>query len=378
MFVPDLTTAEKVTKELLKRGANLSSDGRPIVGLSAKAILELLLGVDERAFLIPCHIWTPHFGIYGSASGFDSLEEAFEDLAPYIYGIETGLSSDPEMNWQIPELRNRSILSFSDAHSPAKMGREATAFELVELTYENVRQAIMRPSLFSVLGSQLSDKSQSVISRSVTDKPKTEKPGSENRKQKTENRILYTIEFYPEEGKYHYSGHRNCKISFGPEDIVEKGTMCPVCKRRMTEGVMYRVQTLSGEEYHPRAAEKQNDYGLKWFTDNAHMHPSYVKLVPLLEIVAESMHSTVASQKVKDLYERLCQHFGSELDVLLRVPVTDIRKFTGEKLAESIMKVRSGNIEIVPGYDGEYGVVKIWKEGEDVAKDTDDSQLSLL
>src|SRR4029077_10951673 len=144
IFVPSFLTAEKFTKALVSKGCNLNADGRPIVGISSEALLELLLSIDDRAFLIPCHIWTPHFGVYGSASGFDSLDEAFGKMAKYVYGIETGLSSDPDMNWQVKELLNRSILSFSDAHSPAKMVREATVFDLEELTYENLRQAIMR------------------------------------------------------------------------------------------------------------------------------------------------------------------------------------------------------------------------------------------
>jgi uncharacterized protein (TIGR00375 family) len=358
VFVPNLEIAEKVTKELLRRGANLSADGRPIIGLSAKTLLELVLEIDERSMLIPCHVWTPHFGVYGSASGFDSLEEAFGEMAPHIYAVETGLSSDPEMNWQIPELRTRSILSFSDAHSPAKMGREATVFlpkneistptksgsndkfHISNVKYEDVRLAIMRKS------------------------PKL--------------KVGYTIEFYPEEGKYHFSGHRNCKVSYGPEEIAAKGTMCPVCKKTMTEGVILRVQTLAGETYHPRAMEKKNEYGLKWFTDRDKRYPSYVKLVPLLEVVAESLESTVMSQKSKDMYESLCRQFGSELDVLLKVPTQDVSKFAGDKIAESIEKVRSGNIEIIPGFDGEYGIVKIWKEGEEVTTTTEADQLSLL
>ena len=143
VFVPSLATAEKVNNELISRGCNLNADGRPIVGLSAEALLELLLSIDDRSFLIPAHVWTPHFGVYGSASGFDSLEEAFGKLAPYVYGIETGLSSDPDMNWQMPELRNRAILSFSDAHSAPKMSREATVMELQSPSFDNIKKAIM-------------------------------------------------------------------------------------------------------------------------------------------------------------------------------------------------------------------------------------------
>jgi len=339
IFVPSIEIAEKVTKELLKRGCNLSADGRPIVGLSSKKLLELLLEIDERCFLIPCHIWTPHFGIYGSASGFDSLEEAFGELAPKIYGIETGLSSDPDMNWQTAELKNRTILSFSDAHSAPKMGREATVFDLKSPTYESVRQAIMHYS-----------------------------PDAK----KTENKIAYTIEFYPEEGKYHFSGHRNCKVVYSAEDVREKGTTCPVCRKKLTEGVFMRVEQLSDPKLFGRAIAKNNEQGLKWYTDKLHIQPSYVKLVPLLEIVAEGMGSTVASQKSKDLFVKLCHNLGSELEVLLRSPLEAIEKVSSKKIADGVRKVREGNIVIDPGFDGEFGKVTIWNEEEEktIAKES--------
>jgi uncharacterized protein (TIGR00375 family) len=330
IFVPSFETADKFTKALVTRGCNLNADGRPIVGLSSEALLELLLSIDERAFLIPCHVWTPHFGVYGSASGFDSLDEAFGNLSKYIYGIETGLSSDPDMNWQVKELMNRTILSFSDAHSAPKMAREATVMDLEEPTYENVRRAIMR----------LSTKSQ------------------------TKNKIVYTLEFYPEEGKYHFSGHRNCKVSVGPDGIRSGGTTCPVCQKRLTEGVLYRVQELSDETLIGRVQAKKNEAGVTWYTDTMHIQPPYVKLVPLLEIAAESLSSTVASQKSKDLYAKLCAQLESELHVLLRAPISDIEKVGGMKVALGVTKIREGTISIEPGYDGEYGKVSIWKEGE--------------
>jgi uncharacterized protein (TIGR00375 family) len=330
LFVPSFAVAEKLTKTLVSKGCNLNADGRPIVGITSETLLELLLSIDERAFLIPCHIWTPHFGVYGSASGFDSLEEAFGKMSKYVYGIETGLSSDPDMNWQVKELLNRAILSFSDAHSPAKMVREATVFDLEELNYENLRQAIMR--LYA--------------------------------KSATKNKIAYTLEFYPEEGKYHFSGHRNCKVSVGPDEIRSGGTNCPVCHKRMTEGVLYRVQELSDESLLNRVETKSNTAGVKWYVDSKHIQPPYVKLVPLLEIAAESLSSTVASQKSKDLYAKLCHELGSELQVLLHKPIEDIEKVGGMKVAQGVQKVREGNIAIDPGYDGEYGKVEIWKEGE--------------
>lgn len=341
VFAPDITVAANISKALLARGCNLSSDGRPIIGLSSKALLELIKSVDELAFLIPCHVWTPHFGMYGSASGYESLAESFEELAGEIYGIETGLSSDPEMNWQMPELHNRSILSFSDAHSPLKMGREATAVELSEPSFQALKEAFMRRS--------------------------------------KENRVVYTIEFYPEEGKYHFSGHRNCNIIKGPDEITKDGPNCRVCKRRLTEGVMYRVQTLAGK-YEKTALEKENSYGLTWFTDQKKNHPSYVKLVPLLEIVAEALGVTVASQKAKALYYQLCQTLGSEMTVLLKAPIEEIAK-EHSRVAEGVASVRKGTIHIIPGYDNVYGIVKIWKdkaESSSAKKEDEGSQLSLV
>lgn len=347
IFVPNLEIAEKVNKELIKRGCNLNADGRPIIGLSSKDLYQLVLDIDDRSFLIPCHIWTPHFGVYGSASGFDTLEEAYGELAPQIYGIETGLSSDPDMNWQTKELMNRTILSFSDAHSPAKMAREATVFDLESPTYENIRQAIMFQSL------------------------------SKDQKLKAKDRIAYTIEFYPEEGKYHFSGHRNCKVMYDAEQVREKGTTCPVCRRKLTEGVFMRVEQLSDPTLYGRAVAKHNDQRLKWYTDKLHIQPPYVKLVPLLEIAAESLHSTVASQKSQALFAKLCSELESELEVLLRVPLDAIGQVGGTRLADGVRKVREGNIAIDPGFDGEFGKVAIWSEEEEKAMKEDTPQLSL-
>ncbi len=270
VFVPDFSVAEKLNQELIKRGCNLNADGRPIVGLSSKNLLELILSIDERCLLIPCHVWTPHFGVFGSASGFETLEEAFGEYAKFIYGVETGLSSDPGMNWAVGELQDRSILSFSDAHSPAKMGREATIFvpngdkngisnfkfqisnDRWNISYEDIRRAIMRDAAGNL-------------------------------------EISYTVEFYPEEGKYHYSGHRNCQYVAGPVELSKNGNICLVCQRRVTEGVFFRVQQLADKGFLGRVEVKKNEQGLVWFTDRLHKKPPYIKLVPLLEIVAESL-----------------------------------------------------------------------------------------
>lgn len=335
IFVPSLKVAEKFNKAIVARGGNLNADGRPIVGLSARDLLELLLSVDDRAYLIPAHIWTPHFGIYGSASGFDSLEEAFGDLAPYVFGIETGLSSDPDMNWQVKELMTRSILSFSDAHSAPKMGREATVVDLESLSFGNIRKAFERLSK-----PELGD----------------------------DNKIAYTLEFYPEEGKYHFSGHRNCKVIQDPDEIRASGNICPVCQRRLTEGVLFRVQQLADETLLDRMQAKHNASGVKWYTDAKHIHPPFVKLVPLLEIVAEALGSTVNSQKSQNLFSKLCADLESELNVLLKAPIEDIQTSAGGRVAQAITKVREGTISIDPGYDGVYGTVRIWEKGEEKAE----------
>ena len=334
VFVPNFMTAEKVIRELLKRGCNLSADGRPIIGLSARDLLEMILSIDERCMLIPCHVWTPHFGVYGGKSGFNSLDEAFGDLSKYVYGIETGISSDPEMNWRIPELSNRSILSFSDAHSPANMAREATAFELETPTYENIRRAIMR-------------------------------------KGGLKNRIAYTIEFYPEEGKYHFSGHRNCKVSLTPEELAEKGKICPVCHREFTEGVAPRIEQLAGSDFAPEYKEKVSEGGIKWYTDKTKNHPPYVKLVRLEQIIAAGLGVTVNSMKVKSLYEEM-EKIDCEINILLKTPLSEVEKVAhsagsgqaGARVAEALERVRSGKLQIDPGFDGEYGKVKIWSDEE--------------
>lgn len=327
VFVSSLEKAEAFSKELVAKGCNIGSDGRPIVGLTSKQVLELLLEVDEKGFLIPAHVWTPHFGIYGSASGFNSLDEAFGDLSGYIYGIETGLSSDPEMNWQISELQNRSILSFSDAHSLPKVAREATALELETIDFPHLKKAIQKGSSEA-------------------------------------NKVLYTVEFYPEEGKYHFSGHRACKIRFTPEELGEKGNICPVCRRPFTEGVFVRLSQLAGKKLLDQAFIKPNDKGLHWFTDPQKIHPPYVKLVPLLEIIAESLESTVMSQKVKVQYNKAIKLIGSELDILLKTDISTISQVVGERIAEGVDKVRRGEIVIEPGFDGEYGIVKIWDSAQ--------------
>lgn len=322
VFAPSFDVVHKINKELTLRGANLLSDGRPIVGLTAKNIAEIALGVDERCLIIPAHAWTPHFSLYGSVSGFDSIEECFGELADKIYAIETGLSSDPAMNWRIEELESRRIVSFSDAHSPQKLGREATVFEVREVNFESIRRAISGE-------------------------------GPEE--------ISHTIEFYPEEGKYHYTGHRNCNIVYSPNEARKLGIACPVCGKNLTIGVMSRVEELArGNEVE---TESQIDkFGVRWIKDKEGKRPPYAMMVPLLEILSQSLRVGVGSQKVTLAYDSLISSLGSEFKILLSTASSEIKKAAGERVAEGILRVRSGDIVIEPGYDGVFGKVKIWKD----------------
>ena len=325
VMLPDFASAERFQKELLSRHAKLGSDGRPIVGIPSKDMLSLVLQISDKAIFMPAHVWTPWFGIFGSESGYDSLEECFEDLTEYIYAIETGLSSDPAMNWRIKELDNRSIISCSDAHSLPNLGREATVFdESLEQGYQGLFEAIKN------------------------------------------QKIAGTIEFYPEEGKYHYTGHRNCNIKYSPEETKTKGTICPKCGRGLTVGVMERVEKLalrSNEELKIENAEGITKS--KIFPNRA----GYRMLVPLLQIIAESFHTAPTTQKVINEYEKLTRVVGSEIKILTKIDIAEIEKISGEKIAEGVDKVRRGDLVIDPGYDGVFGVVKIWNHEKDFMKE---------
>jgi len=310
LFFPDKANIEEFNQKLGQLG-NLSADGRPILGISARQLLSIALSVNEKAIFIPAHAWTPWFSLYGSNSGFDSLEECFGDLSKYIYAIETGLSSDPAMNWRIKELDGRSIVSFSDAHSCPKMGREATIFE-TEFSYEGLLPALKSADGLPAL-------------------PK----------------IAFTVEFFPEEGKYHFTGHRNCNVRHSPDQTAKLGIICPQCKKKLTIGVMHRVEEL---------ADKNRREGF-----DPKNRPPFKRLVPLLEIIAESLGAPVKSNKVAEEYKKLVDHFGSEMAVLLKAQAPDLEKAVSiQRIVEGIKKVREGDIVVEPGFDGVYGVVKIW------------------
>jgi len=295
--------------------------------------------VAEFAAVHNC--WTPWFSVYGSLGGFDSIAEAFGEYADRIYAVETGLSSNPLMNWRVPELDSRTILSFSDAHSSPKMGREATVFDLPEVSYEAISQAIIT------------------------------------------QHIAYTIEFYPEEGKYHYTGHRACKVRQTPEDTCKKGTTCPVCGKKLTVGVMHRVEELAGRSKEDVQIEQVNpvDPSIKMRMIASRAFPSrppFVMLVPLAEIIAESFRTGVQSQKVQRMYQQVIHDVGPEFDVLLRAEYSVIAKSAGDVVAEGVERVRKGLLHIDPGYDGVFGIVKIWKDDKGGIVQGGKEQMSLL
>jgi uncharacterized protein (TIGR00375 family) len=308
-FAPSIEAVVRINGALALKG-RLDGDGRPTLRMTPRELVLTLLDIDGRCLVIPAHAWTPWYGVYGSKSGFDSLEECFGDVAEHVYAIETGLSSDPAMNWRIPELDGRSIVSFSDAHSPQKMGRELTVFK-GELTYDGLAEALRTQS------------------------------------------IAYTVEFFPEEGKYHHSGHRKCGVSYTPAEVAANGRRCPKCGRPLTLGVMQR-----GDELATREVTSRLDGDGFVRSDNG--RPPYKNLVALSGILSEALGAGVNTKRVRTEYDRLVSELGSELSVLMDAPVTDVASISGERIAEGVARVRTGDISIEPGYDGLYGTVRVW------------------
>ncbi len=303
VLAPDIPGAERINEELGKLG-NLAADGRPTFGVPGKRLLEVVFGAEPEAVVIPAHAWTPWYSIFGSNSGFDSLEEALGEMAGKIFAIETGLSSDPPMNWRLSALDRLSLVSFSDAHSPAKLGREACVFDLPELSYRELVAAI---------------------------------------RDRDPTRFLFTVEFFPEEGKYHYDGHRSCGVVLHPREAERLGNRCPVCGRPLTVGVLHRVEELADrpEGYRPEGVVP------------------YRSLVPLEEIIAQALGKRPGTKGVRQEYLRLVERFGGEFRVLLDLPEEEIRREIPERIAQAILKVRHGELEIRPGYDGVYGEIRI-------------------
>ena len=303
ILLPSLEVADAMAQRLEKIG-NIHSDGRPILGLDSHDLLEMMLDVCPEGILIPAHIWTPHFSVLGAKSGFDSVEECFEELAPYIHALETGLSSDPAMNWRISKLDRYQLVSNSDAHSPSKLGREANLLD-IDCSYEGLYRAI-----------------------------------------RTGEGLEGTVEFFPEEGKYHFDGHRKCGVSLSPVEAERLGGICPVCGKKLTMGVDHRVEQLAD-----RAEGFVKKDGKK-----------YESLVPLPEVISACMGYSTASKKVQGCFEQMIQTLGTEFDILRNVPSEDIKSCAGERIAEGIENVRTGNVKRIPGYDGEYGKIELFDE----------------
>ena len=302
--------AVKTLNEHLDKKYNIRSDGRPILGMSAPDLLKLCLSIHPKFLIYPAHIWTPWYAVLGSKSGFDSIKECFKDQTKYIYAYETGLSSDPEMNWRVSSLDNLSILSSSDAHSLQNIGREVNVMDLDELSYDEIHEAIKNKDL---------------------------------------NKLKYTIEFYPEEGRYHFDGHRDCNFSAKPQETKKLKGICPKCKKPLVLGVLYRVEEL---------ADRDKNYKPKNCQD-------YKKLIELDKILAQSLNiKSRKSLKVQSIYKKMINSLGSELDILLEIKIDKIKKEFGDTIALAIDRMRKGNLIINPGFDGKYGEIKIFSDKE--------------
>ena len=306
IYAPDFVTMDRIAERLGRIG-NIKSDGRPILGLDSRELLEITLESEPGAYLVPAHIWTPWFAALGSQSGFDSIAECYGDLSEHIFAVETGLSSDPPMNWRVSFLDRYRLTSNSDAHSPGKLGREATAFDC-DMDYFALRRAL-----------------------------------------ETGDGYAGTVEFFPEEGKYHLDGHRKCEVRLTPKETLANGGRCPVCGEKVTIGVGHRVEVLADRdtiETPPATAG------------------SVSNLVPLPEMLSEIAASGVGSKTVERLYDRVIGAFGPELSILGEVPVEDIARAESSVLAEAITRLRAGKVIRDAGYDGEYGVIRLFEDGE--------------
>ncbi len=310
ILMPSLTAVAKFNRLLNDHGAKLASDGRPILGLSAKQVLQIMLEADSRAMMIPAHAWTPWFAVFGSKSGFDSLSECFEDLTSHIKAIETGLSSDPLMNWRLKELDNITLVSNSDAHSGPQIGREANVFDLADISYQEIIDIIST---------------------------------------KNKDKFLYTIEFFPEEGMYHIDGHRSCNFSCLPEETKKLKGLCPKCRKPLTIGVLSQI-------------EKMADYTLEQIDRSKHI--PYKSIIPLPNIIADYFKVGRSSKKVESLFQEIIAAAGNEFTVLLDWDFSDLKKIMPESLAQGILRMRRGEINLIPGFDGEYGRVEIFSPAD--------------
>lgn len=317
IFAPSFEVAARINEELGSIG-NLNADGRPILGLEASELVKIVMGVSRDCFIVPSHIWTPWFSLFGANSGFDRIEDCFEDQTEFIHALETGLSSDPAMNWRLSALDRFALISNSDAHSPSRIGREANIFS-ERLNYYQIIEAL---------------------------------------KKKDKKKFLATIEFFPQEGKYHWDGHRNCQVLLSPAQTREKGLKCPKCGRQVTVGVMHRVEKLADRE--------------EGFIPEGSI--PFHRLIPLNEIIAEAMGKGTNTVGVESEYKRIAQSLGGEFRVLLEAPEEELLSVAPKRIADGILRVRQEQVDIIPGYDGVYGKIKIFKEQDK----EEQSQLTLF
>lgn len=311
VLAPSREVADQITEALGKQG-RLDYDGRPIFSMRSDEFVEMLRSVSPDIEVVPAHCWTPWFGVFGDKSGYDNLKDCFHDQTKHIHAIESGLSSDPAMNNRLSELDNIQIVSFSDMHShhPWRIGREATVFDVKELTYKNILNAI-----------------------------------------RTGEGLVETLEFFPEEGKYHYDGHRACDVVLSPQEAIALKKLCPKCSRPLTIGVAHRVEKLADRPEGAKAPRPR----------------PYRSLIPLAELISHALGSPVASQKTFKTYHELVARFGNELNIMLDVPEEELRKATDQKIACLILRNRAQKIKWQPGYDGEYGH-PIFDENEQIKK----------
>ena len=319
IFSPSFKTTDKINEALGRRG-NLASDGRPILGLDAEEVARIVFDIDENCMVVPGHMFTPWFSLFGSMSGFDKIEDCFEEQTSKIFAGETGLSSDPIMNWRLSQLDKITLISNSDSHSPSKIGREANVFDC-ELNYKTIREVL---------------------------------------RTKDKKRFLYTIEFFPEEGKYHFDGHRLCGVRFSPAETRAHKGICPKCGKPVTVGVMNRVEQL---------ADRQEGY----VPSNS---IPFKNLVPLDEIIAEAKGIAKTSQGVEREYHSCLAKLGTEFEILTQIPKETLIKNLSPRITEGILKAREGKVNIQAGYDGEYGKISIFSDED--KKDTTEKQLTLF
>jgi uncharacterized protein (TIGR00375 family) len=305
LLAPDFESVDRVNHKLSGLG-NLRSDGRPMLGMDAKAFVKIVADLCPECVVIPSHIWTPWFSLFGANSGFDAIEECFEEMTPFIFALETGLSSDPAMNWRLSALDRYSLVSNSDAHSPSRIGREANVFD-TEFSYKGLIHAI---------------------------------------KSKDADKFLYTIEFFPEEGKYHYDGHRKCGVIFSPRESMRHNDICPRCGKKLTIGVMHRVAELSDREEGEGPALKV----------------PYKNLIPLNEIIAQALGKTPDCRSVWDVYFRFIHEFENEQKILTEVSIEDLKRTSPERVGLGLERMRKGAVKIIPGHDGCFGEISLFEE----------------